>query len=67
MIILIILLIVIISEHRHGEGSNRNCGVSHVLTFMYTVVKMKMATSSGAHVEKIAMSSYSLALYLHCV
>ena len=54
MTILIMLLIVIISEHRHGDGSNRNCGVSHVLTFMYTIVKMKMATSSGAHVEKIA-------------
>ena len=53
MTILIMLLIVIISEHRHGDGSNRNCGVSHVLTFMYTIVKMKMAMSSGAHVEKL--------------
>jgi len=29
---LIMLLIVIISEHRHGDGSNPNCGVSHVRT-----------------------------------
>ena len=42
---------VINRDYHDGDDGNRDCDVSHTVTYMCTAVKM--VTSKGTHVEKM--------------